>query len=774
MLDLDAVTRLYILLTGEVFQDMYLRANREQPQYLYFFLLFTLIGIFGWTPVLFATVWDFFRRFFKEQIAKERKKTRHALTQAFAVLDTSNTGAFGFQTWCMLYSELVPEGNWNDALLRFDLMDHDKNDEIDPVDFLTVDDVLALVIHAKDSGRWKCVRCVPNCLVRLQTKLISVDGEFKERWESWSAIPVHIMLFLNLLQHPSLSGNFSGLGHLILVGQLCLALGTGTELSLYVWLGGIQIRGRHLFSTFDLLEVDVMTNVIAIVMAALCVNGVLAARYSWVAPTLMQLRLIRSSRVVRSSFRILFGVLISVFPLVLLITVTMHAFATLGVATLGRMPDQCANDDRREAWWFDTFHDALTSLYQVALVTDWNNVMDQTRICLHGKGAVLAWTDWYFILFVFWVQMILVNLLTAMIAHGYFSMRSVVARERFRVLVNLHDTTTTIRVGSKTPKTHVRSVGCKTPNLRDIRSNMPRSPKKARSRVDRHSYEFSGLVASPFNGPAGNGTGSSSLSQSKRDFIDTFHQVHAEDDLKQEWIIQKRHFDWRHDMVKDEDDLNFISEKEYESLNKIARVNLQDLRELKSGSCLKDVESDKLIDAVAQFAQSELDEQQTDTSHDFKETFEEAQNRMADFNKRVIQHRWECYVRCLRNPSALIEGCRRHPASNPAEVHAVIPPAGPPAPLQSESPVQDGLRRHFPQSDMAEERTSVPSRSLLLSSPGYFNDEGNRSESVSSASTSSVIGLRSVSSSEWLDNTPTRVIIPSTSAFTQTSPGRPS
>ena len=83
-------------------------------------VLFTSIGIFGLTSVLFATVVEFYWKFHKLSILHNRRITRKSLVAAFNCLDAANVGTINFATWCMFYHELVPRGNWNDALLRYE------------------------------------------------------------------------------------------------------------------------------------------------------------------------------------------------------------------------------------------------------------------------------------------------------------------------------------------------------------------------------------------------------------------------------------------------------------------------------------------------------------------------------------------------------------------------------------------------------------------------------------------------------------------------------
>ena len=105
---------------------------------------FTFLATFVINNTLFAKITDFYFQAHKEQVKKDRHKQRKAIVEAFKLLDVNRSGRIDFPTWSCLFNHLhsigvLKENDWNSCLLRFDLLDRDKNDFIDLVDFLFVE-----------------------------------------------------------------------------------------------------------------------------------------------------------------------------------------------------------------------------------------------------------------------------------------------------------------------------------------------------------------------------------------------------------------------------------------------------------------------------------------------------------------------------------------------------------------------------------------------------------------------------------------------------------
>ena len=95
---------------------------------------------------------------------------------------------------------------------------------------------------------------------------------------------------------------------------------------------------------------------------------------------------------------------------------------------------------------FGSFLLSMSTLYAMIIQADWSDLMDNLRHCRATLGSSVSerGSDWYFLIWVFFVNQVLMNLFVAMVTHGHFAMKRVAKQEKFSLLVKMHHQHTTV------------------------------------------------------------------------------------------------------------------------------------------------------------------------------------------------------------------------------------------------------------------------------------------------------------------------------------------
>mmetsp|Transcript_71133 Transcript_71133/g.199946 ORF Transcript_71133/g.199946 Transcript_71133/m.199946 type:complete len:954 (+) Transcript_71133:187-3048(+) len=676
-------SRLFALITAENFQDLffYIYADGftvetddamnsglfENPKVTLagfmscvLLVLFTSVGIFGLTSVLFATVVEFYWKFHKLQILHNRKITRKSLMAAFNCLDAANIGTINFATWCKFYHELVPHGNWNDALLRYDLLDHDKHELIDPIDFLSVPDVMSLRITRRRVSEVPHPM-IPDCVVTLQQNLLKPHHSWRRAWE-WAVIGLISTAYVgNLVAWKDMSAEAD---FAVAASQLCLSCILMCELLVYTSLVCRARTGKGLFQKIGAYEIDIIFNLASLIMASLVVSGVLHTKLVWISAVLLQVRYLRVSLNIRNVCRTFHGVAASVTSLLVVVAIAIHVYATIGTGLFSNL-DCCeaADDDnsgnRRQLMWrmlaaskedvdvdleslcypyFGNFILSCWTMYTIVIEADWADVMDEIRTCRHKTYDVIRFshaTDPFFYTWIFFVNMVLINLLLAMVTHGYFAMSRITRTEKFSLLVKMHDTKTIMQThhddeGSHAPKSDVtvhtlEGHGLETQSIHELRSEAKRLKRHgAGARVLKHlrSDVATATISSYSVDPR--------LNTDKKD-ADSKEQVHVvelEETAVWEWKVMKVHTNHAHEIIRNE--LSLIDPEELDELSQVANMPsgaMKALHKNKKHLSLKEIEPETLVTCITQFAQSECDKLSDHWSEDQRKGWDRSFSR---------------------------------------------------------------------------------------------------------------------------------------------------
>ena len=446
---------------------------------------FTFLATFVINNTLFAKITDFYFQAHKEQVKKDRHKQRKAIVEAFKLLDVNRSGRIDFPTWSCLFNHLhsigvLKENDWNSCLLRFDLLDRDKNDFIDIVDFLFVESTINLRIYKRE----KCfLSQSPSChnfskmngvwaLLRIAREKVS---KHEDLWRAAASTLIFVSFVNNLIWWRSMT--LSDKEAMAWKAFGCSAA-CGVEVFLYVFFFNTSLRGTPLFRNSwppvsPILEIDVVCAVCAIFFAfAVVLIGPSVPevyRWLWISSWLNGIRVVRTSTRIGDIIEIMIEVTRFALPLVLGSLSVMHIYAYVGQRLF------CRSNH------FFGFHftTSLSTMYSLVLGDDYHVVMDETieDSAPPGKKSRIAHEYAYktiFLSFHALFHYLILLVFMAVVTHAYMVLARHLkeANECINFDVELAENTTRI-VQTRRDSTHseVVQLGSKTAQLIHQRSS---------------------------------------------------------------------------------------------------------------------------------------------------------------------------------------------------------------------------------------------------------------------------------------------------------------
>ena len=321
--------------------DEYLAAQEVSWAY---FVSFTFLATFVITNVLFARLIQFYMDAQKAQVESDRYKQRKALVQAFKVLDQKEVGHVNFVTWCHLFEHmrhigLITDGDWNYALLHFDLLDREENEYIDCIDFLFIESCLNLQIRKRETtmgcfGQLCCNFKNEGALARVQQYLL--QGKVVSTWKRIASGLIFFGMVTNLVWWRSMS---DGAKNIVAWVTLSFSIACGIEIGAFAFFLNTPLRGTQIFASGWMkdsprIEIDAICATASVIFAALVVvmgpTDESYYRMLWLSPCLNAVRIQHVSEAAGAFIKIMTNVISFVTPLICTCLMIMHVFAYLG------------------------------------------------------------------------------------------------------------------------------------------------------------------------------------------------------------------------------------------------------------------------------------------------------------------------------------------------------------------------------------------------------------------------------------------------------------
>ena len=325
-------------------------------------------------------------------------------------------------------------------------------------------------------------------------------------------------------------------------------------------------------------------------------------------PFLLQQRLLRASKSALLAYRTFVGVFQSVIPLIMVLACLIHFYATAGNAMFGHL-DCCSADDADFCRpLFGSFLLSMSTLYAMIIQADWSDLMDNLRHCRATLGSSVSerGSDWYFLIWVFFVNQVLMNLFVAMVTHGHFAMKRVAKQEKFSLLVKMHHQHTTVTThhddDHHVSKVHRISHGSKSENLVDMRAKLKQSGSQRSLNI-----LASGLMVTDITNKSDRHSGDNIQATASSNTVAEQDEPPLEEEADWEWTVRREQHNTMFNLIRSE--LSLIDPAELAELDRVCNAGIQLLHRTKRHMSLKEIDSSTLVAAITQFAQSECDEQ---------------------------------------------------------------------------------------------------------------------------------------------------------------------
>ena len=140
----SAFLRLYVLFSTENYPEIALPAFHNSKWSVVYFVTFMYFGTFFLQSVLLATIVAIYLDAAKRTVTKERKKEWKTLATAFTLLDEDKLGYIEIEVWNQLMRAMRPDGNDEEYLFLFKLLDRETKNKIDTIDFLDLREITQL------------------------------------------------------------------------------------------------------------------------------------------------------------------------------------------------------------------------------------------------------------------------------------------------------------------------------------------------------------------------------------------------------------------------------------------------------------------------------------------------------------------------------------------------------------------------------------------------------------------------------------------------------
>lgn len=453
---------LWILFTTANYPDVMVDAYTSMRVSFFFFFIYLVISLYLLNNILLAAVYDAYKEQMRKQLQEFYRNKSTSIDHAFELLcepspedaDASSEAAIRFEKWMSFFTaygiSVLGQGSQRDnlyirqqGLRTFQLLDSDGSGSISREEF-------KIVVHAlADPHIYIPMRPIPEaagtCWGRRLRRLFQ-DGvklpfvSKRIRWESVVDIVVLIEILLALAQtwifvSPLVGGKFNdeslSPGSVGFVLLTCL-----TGFFLLEMLARVATIGpgrfwnrKRIRNRFDVLSIS-----------TLAVSQITAVCYhnapDYLLRTILALHIVRGICLTQHVKPLLYLVamvarLVPVYrQLGLLLFLVYYIFATIGLQIFGGRiyeinPKLVGRDFATAGYWalnFNDFPSGLVTLFVLMVVNNWFVVADGFMAVTNDYAAI------FFVLFFVTVNLIVLNILIALILESSAAVREELQR----------------------------------------------------------------------------------------------------------------------------------------------------------------------------------------------------------------------------------------------------------------------------------------------------------------------------------------------------------
>jgi len=147
----DTWWQLYVLITTANFPDVMMPAYDENRLYCILFIVFLVVGLYVFTSILLAVVYENYRESMRGEIRDELQHRRGNLIRAFEVLKDEETDTMRFPQWEQVMKKMQPSASHGRVWLLWLVLDQAEKGSIGIQEWLQVCEVLNISVMALSS-----------------------------------------------------------------------------------------------------------------------------------------------------------------------------------------------------------------------------------------------------------------------------------------------------------------------------------------------------------------------------------------------------------------------------------------------------------------------------------------------------------------------------------------------------------------------------------------------------------------------------------------------
>ncbi|XP_074302314.1 two pore calcium channel protein 1B-like isoform X2 [Silene latifolia] len=421
--------QMFVLFTTSNNPDVWIPAYKVSRWYSLFFVLYILLGVYFFTNLVLAVVYDSFKTELAKQVAGMDSDRRRILVKAFRLIDTANREYLDEKQCLRLFEELntyrtLPQMSSEDFGLIFKELDDSGDFQINSEEFADLCHAIALKFSKED-----CPSCFESCPGIYYSP-------FSENLKNFVRSPkigniVAVILVINLIAviiETALDIEDSSAQKLWQIIEFVFGWLYVLEMGLKIYASGFLNYWRDGQNRFDFI----ITCVIVIGETATFVspdgqtflsNGEWI-RYLILARVLRLIRLLMRVKRYRAFVATFLTLLPSLMPYLGTIFCVMCIYSSLGVQLFGGIvnagnPLLEGNDLAENDYFLFNFND-----YPNAMVTTFNLLVTGNWQAWMQGYKDLTGTSWslvYFISFYLITVMLILNLIIAFVLEAFFS-----------------------------------------------------------------------------------------------------------------------------------------------------------------------------------------------------------------------------------------------------------------------------------------------------------------------------------------------------------------
>jgi hypothetical protein len=380
-----------------------------QWRYVWFYIVFLMLGIFIVANMMLAIIWDIYKRQYITRILKMRRKERGALMQAYRMLTTGNSnqadggGEIDIGLWHTFIRQLLPTINLQDAELMFMMLDISGNGLLGIHEFMKLNDLIKLYYDNPDTLH---VPSQDDEQITPGTHALRVLVS-SSTFESASSMVICICGGSYMFRTKGMSSDTKAVfDAIVMVSSLIFAI----ELGIRTWAFGLRKANTNWFVMADTAVISLVVVKQLLYLADLmppCTPW-------WCFDDLEVLLMFRVMRVWygitkdSNQYNLLVTTLVATLPLGLGMASTliliMYAFAILGMELFHTVPWGAYPYEN-----FSDFPHSMLALFQVLMINNWNDLL--THTIKHTNATV---PSIFFLAYMFFSVLIVANLISAM------------------------------------------------------------------------------------------------------------------------------------------------------------------------------------------------------------------------------------------------------------------------------------------------------------------------------------------------------------------------